>query len=1152
MLRQFNRVAAAAILVAAVLTGCGDDGITLPDERAASAIEIQDGDGQTATAGAPLPDPVRALVTDAQDRPVVDQMVEFTVSGGGSATPVSVQTDANGIAATQWTLGNTAGSQSLTARPVGNGAAAVTATAGATATAGPAVSIEAVSGSPQSAVAGTTLPNPLVVRIEDAFGNGVPGVQVEWTLTGGGAVSEAATLTDDQGQASVTRTLGTSAGGQATEAAVAGLEGSPVVFQATATVGSAGRLSIERQPSSTAQSGAPFGTQPQIQLRDASNNPVLDPGVAIEAELSGPAGATLIGTPIAPTNASGIATFTNLGITGPAGEYTINFSGAELSLTGATSNTITIAAGAPSALRFATQPASTTAGEVISPPVRVELIDGQGNVVTGQNRTVSLQLQGTGGTLSGTTSATTSGGVATFSNLSVSHAGTYTLRASATGVNAATSSSFSVSPGAAAKLAFLTQPSAVDAGAAITPAVRVEVLDAGNNPVTSFSGPVTIAIANNPPGDGVLTGTLTVNASGGVATFADLEIDRSGSGYTLRATSTGLTAATSSSFNVRAGSGASIEKIAGDNQEALVGTNVTTDPRVRVTDANDNPVAGVTVTFAVASGGGSITGATPTTNASGEAAVGSWKLGSTAGTNTLTASAPGAGSVTFTATAEAGSGTGLEFQTPPPSTIASGAPLAPIPVLQIVDAQGNDVATSGVPVTIAISSGATLSGTTTRNTDSNGRATFSGLSVAGPVGDYTLTFSGQGTPITADLAITPGSVSQTQSSVVVSPSTVDANVDATVTVTARDAQNNPIAGASVELSSPLGAGVFGTSSLATASNGTAVTTFTTGATGTHTVTATITGAGGPVTVNADVTVQAAGTTTSIIGHAPNPSERGEQVTVQFDVTAASGNPTGTVEVTTDEGAGCQATTSQGQCNLTFNTAGTWTITAAYEGGGPDSPSSGTAQHQVNPTATQVLITGFSTEPAAVGQAVAVAFSVGSTFGTPEGTVSVATSGPNGAATAGPGCEGNTTTGSCQLTFATDGEWLVTATYGGSAGYFGDEDSRSLTVLPPPADGTPSSIEIRRQPSSVARSGLVFSQQPEIRVRDASGNNVAGVPVSVALSGGGGTLGGRTTDVTHKNGVGSWDDLRITGVGRFILEFTAGPVVTVSNAILVGP
>ena len=58
--------------------------------------------------------------------------------------------------------------------------------------------------------------------------------EVEWTLTGGGAVSEAATLTDDQGQASVTRTLGTSAGGQATEAAVAGLEGSPVVFQATA------------------------------------------------------------------------------------------------------------------------------------------------------------------------------------------------------------------------------------------------------------------------------------------------------------------------------------------------------------------------------------------------------------------------------------------------------------------------------------------------------------------------------------------------------------------------------------------------------------------------------------------------------------------------------------------------------------------------------------------------------------------------------------------------------------------------------------------------------------------------------------------------------------------------------------------------------
>src|SRR5699024_8357942 len=134
MLRQLSSATAAAVLVAAVLSGCGDDGLTLPDERAASAIEISGGDDQSASVGAPLPQPVRALVTDAQDRPVVDQTVQFTVSGGGSAVPASVQTDANGVAATQWVLGTTAGPQTLTARPAGNGAASVSATAQAVAT----------------------------------------------------------------------------------------------------------------------------------------------------------------------------------------------------------------------------------------------------------------------------------------------------------------------------------------------------------------------------------------------------------------------------------------------------------------------------------------------------------------------------------------------------------------------------------------------------------------------------------------------------------------------------------------------------------------------------------------------------------------------------------------------------------------------------------------------------------------------------------------------------------------------------------------------------------------------------------------------------------------------------------------------------------
>jgi subtilisin family serine protease len=99
--------------------------------------------------------------------------------------------------------------------------------------------------------------------------------------------------------------------------------------------------------------------------------------------------------------------------------------------------------------------------------------------------------------------------------------------------------------------------------------------------------------------------------------------------------------------------GTTIALKAGDVQNAAAGSAVPIAPSVTVTDADANPVAGVPVTFQVTSGGGSVTPATPiNTDAQGTAAVTSWTLGSTPGSNTLSASAAGAtGSpVVFTAT----------------------------------------------------------------------------------------------------------------------------------------------------------------------------------------------------------------------------------------------------------------------------------------------------------------------------------------------------------------------------------------------------------------------------------------------------------------------------------------------------------------------
>jgi hypothetical protein len=111
--------------------------------------------------------------------------------------------------------------------------------------------------------------------------------------------------------------------------------------------------------------------------------------------------------------------------------------------------------------------------------------------------------------------------------------------------------------GGACGLRFVTQPAHARINQAITgsafdpsgPAVSVEVIDDAGQRVTGSTAPVTIAIGAN-AGGGTLGGTKTVSASGGVASFSTLSIDKQGAGYTLVASSPGLTSATSDPFTI--------------------------------------------------------------------------------------------------------------------------------------------------------------------------------------------------------------------------------------------------------------------------------------------------------------------------------------------------------------------------------------------------------------------------------------------------------------------------------------------------------------------------------------------------------------------------------------------------------------------------
>src|SRR6266513_965599 len=204
-------------------------------------------------------------------------------------------------------------------------------------------------------------------------------------------------------------------------------------------------------------------------------------------------------------------------------------------------------------LEFAAPP-NGTAGEPLSPAVRVSAIDSSGSVDTAFHGTVTLTLgeHPEGAALRGTRMLDAVRGVASFADLSINRAGTgYTLVATATGVGGATTPAFAVAPATAARLAFTAQPHTAMVDSVLTPPVQVTAFDTLGNVATGFADNVTVALAANASG-GALGGTPTARATSGVATFADLRVNRAGTGYRLTASAGQLAAATSDAFEITA------------------------------------------------------------------------------------------------------------------------------------------------------------------------------------------------------------------------------------------------------------------------------------------------------------------------------------------------------------------------------------------------------------------------------------------------------------------------------------------------------------------------------------------------------------------------------------------------------------------------
>ena len=215
--------------------------------------------------------------------------------------------------------------------------------------------------------------------------------------------------------------------------------------------------------------------------------------------------------------------------------------------------TVTLLTVQPVRVKITTQPSSITAGSSFAPSVQVAVQDASGSTVTTSTASITLGVATgpTGTALTGTLTHAAVNGVATFTGVSATLAGSTRIVASSPGLTADTSAAFAVSPSPAGRLVFSTQPSAVVRNATFSPAVQVVVQDTMGNTVTTSSLTITMALSSN-PGSATLGGSSVVSASSGIATFATLTLSAAGSGYTLRATGGTLTGVTSAAFDVAA------------------------------------------------------------------------------------------------------------------------------------------------------------------------------------------------------------------------------------------------------------------------------------------------------------------------------------------------------------------------------------------------------------------------------------------------------------------------------------------------------------------------------------------------------------------------------------------------------------------------
>ena len=586
-------------------------------------------------------------------------------------------------------------------------------------------------------------------------------------------------------------------------------------------------LVFVQQPPPSVQARSQVGFGVVVGGEDQFGNPTSLAGQFTLQISTNPTGGALNGTTVVAAN-NGVATFSGLSISVAGNPYKLTATGGGHN--SPESSAIDVLPAPAVSLQVTTQPPpSVTVYQTFS--ISVSAYDQFGQFDPDFNGMVTVAVANGPGMLQGTLSRMAVYGVAMFSDLYLTKvANSYTLSVSSPGLSGATTSAFNVTAAAASQLVILAQPaSTVRAGTAF--GFVVEALDQYNNPATSFNSTVTAALATGPAG-GALGGTLTATANGGVAVFSALMIDQAGSGYTIQASSPGLSSITTTAVTVTPASASQLVILPANEPPSNVTAGQIFGFTVTAEDQFGNLATSFAGTVSVGLATNPVTGATlgGTLTAMANQGVANFQdlhLDTAASGYTITAKSGTLTPVTTTSINVApAAAAALVVTIPPPSTMTSGSLFG----LQIsaLDPYGNLATGFTGTVMIALKDnpgGGMLIGHRSRCNAVAGVANFTaGITTQTPASGYTLQATSPSNPDLTPVTTTPITVipvPATQLAVQTQPTSVAAGATFTLVIAAKDMFGNVAQGFNGTVSVAIASGslTLGGTQSVTASNG---------------------------------------------------------------------------------------------------------------------------------------------------------------------------------------------------------------------------------------------------------------------------------------------------------------------------------------------